>query len=463
MQRSNPLAQVTIFFRASPRRAKNCQLKHAIVLKLIVDPLLLQGPLVHHFSLCLISFTVAGSALASSFHFARAYTPDNHELYMVRGAQMCKRVHGVKLGKRTLKEMIEGVREPDKISPTAAQMLKQRFERNSYGKQRAVSPKRVAAQAIHGSPNPTRPMYRNSAPDQAKLKKTIRLSADKLMRNRFPMDVFSYDTNQAVRNKILINASQFLCVSFAHKSDRQSARKFGNMMHMLGDTYSASHVQRSAPKGSPAKCGTEKIEWHYSMDLIAWKLHVRADKQTKDWRFGCIVEHSADLMSLWASGRAAVRKEAGKAAKLKRANQKVKQTLAHLCKRVLREDREVLNRPAGGAAAGYSITSGTDNWKFYKKKKPDTAIQPVGLTGPGEARDFVKATNAHLKRKRSKIEFWYPSRAMKDLCQGVLKADRLPAPLRCTPQEIDWAMQASKKVRTMWLPTRKHPLINAGN
>ncbi|MCP5083648.1 MAG: hypothetical protein GY948_18325 [Alphaproteobacteria bacterium] len=376
---------------------------------------------------------------------------------------MCSRVHGIKFSKRTLKEMVEGVREPDKISPSAAQMFKQRFERNSFGKQRAVSPKRVAAQAIHGSPNPTRPKYRNSPADREKQKKTVRLSADKLMRNRFPLDVYSYDTNQAVRNKILITASQFLCVSFAHKNDRQSARKFGNMMHMLGDTYSASHVQRSAPKGPSAKCGTEKIKWHYSMDLIAWKLHVRADKQTKDWRFRCIVEHSADLMSLWANGRVAVRKEVGRAAKLKRANQKVKNTLAHICKKVLREDRQVLSRPAGGAAAGYSITSGTDNWKFYKKKKPDTAIQPVGLTGPAEARAFVKATNAHLKRKRSKIRFWYPSGKMKDLCQGVLKAKSLPTPLRCTPQEIDWAMQASKTVRTMWIPGRKHPLINSGN
>lgn len=411
---------------------------------------------------------LALTALTFSIHTgtipsASAYSPDNHELYMLKGAKMCRSAHGVKIGKDILKEMVKGVREPDRITLSAAQMLKQRFERNSYGKQRGITVKRVAAQSLHGSPNPTRPQYGNSAADRKKLSKTIRLSPDKLKRNRFPLDVYSYDTNQAVRNKMLISASQYLCVSYAHKNDRQSARKFGNMMHMIGDTYSASHVQRSAPNGSPAKCGTEKIEWHFSMDLIAWKLHVQADKENRDWRFGCVVEHSARLMKLWMNGRAAVRKASGKAAKLKLANRKVKETMALLCSKVLREDAEVLRRPAGGAAAGYSITSGTDNWKFYKKKKPDSPIQPVGLTSAEEARAFVKATNNHLKRKRSGIEFWYPSRRMKDLCQVLAKTKRLPVPLMCTPQEIDWAMQGSKKVGTMWLPSRKLPLINGAH
>ena len=408
----------------------------------------------------LVCAALAISVQAGSPPIASAYTPDNHERYMVKGARACRRVHGVKIGKKMLKEMIKGVREPDKISRTALQMVEQRFERNSHGKQREISVERIAAQAIHGSPNPTRPEYGNSAADRRQFKNTMRLSPDRLMSNRFPLDVYSYDTNQAVRNKILISASQFLCVSFAHKSSRQSARKFGNMLHMIGDTYSASHVQRSAPKGSPGKCGTDKIEWHFSMDLIAWKLHVPADEENRDWRFRCIVEHTANLMKSWVDGRQAVHNETDRAAKLRTANQKVKETMALLCNRVLREDSAVLSRPAGGAAAGYSITSGTDNWKFYKKKKPDTPIQPVGLTGPDEARVFVKTVNEFLRKKGKKNRFWYPSREMKDLCHGLANGNRLPAPLRCTPQEIDWAMKGSNKVRNMWIPARKLPLIN---
>ncbi len=408
----------------------------------------------------LVCAALVVSVQAVSLPRANAYSPDNHERYMVKGAKTCRRVHGVKIGKSTLKEMIEGVLEPDKISRTALQMVRQRFERNSHGKQRKVSVERIAAQAIHGSPNPTRPEYGNSAADRRQLNNTKRLLPDRLMSNRFPLDVYSYDTNQAVRNKILIHASQFLCVSYAHKSNRQSARKFGNMLHMIGDTFSASHVQRSAPKGSPGKCGTDKIEWHFSMDLIAWKLHVPADEENGDWRFRCIVEHTANLMKLWADGRQAVRNETDQAARLRTANRKVKETMAFLCNQVLREDPAVLSLPAGGAAAGYSITSGTDNWKFYKKKKPDTPIQPVGLTGADEARTFVRTINKLLRKKGRKNRFWYPSREMEDLCRGVNSANRLPAPLRCTPREIDWAMKGSSKVRTMWIPARKLPSIN---
>jgi hypothetical protein len=38
------------------------------------------------------------------------------------------------------------------------------------------------------------------------------------------------------------------------------------MMHMIGGTYSASHVQRSH-NWRKWGCGTEQIEWHFSMDL----------------------------------------------------------------------------------------------------------------------------------------------------------------------------------------------------
>jgi hypothetical protein len=405
----------------------------------------------------LICAALSGSILAGTPGVASAYSPDNHELYTMRGAKLCERVHGVAIGKKTLAKMIEGVREPDDLNRHTLQMIEQRFERNSYGKQRDISVERIAAQAIHGSPNPTRPKYGNSAADREKLARTIRMSPAKLLPKRFALDVYSYDTNRAVRNKILITASQFLCVSFAHKKDGQSARKFGNMIHMIGDTYSASHVQRSQPTGSPGKCGTEKIEWHFSMDLIAWKQHVPADEENKDWRFRCIVEHTSSLMKLWAKGREAVRREISKQAKLRRANEHVRKSMILLCNNVLREDANILNRPAGGAAAGYSSASGTDNWEFFRKKKPDQAIQPVGLTGADEAIAFRKMVNDRLRANGSKIRFWYPSREMKDLCRRLGAGKPLPAPLKCTAQEIDWAMQDSDEVRTMWLPPRVQP------
>lgn len=397
------------------------------------------------------------SIIAQNAPVSNAYTPNIHELYMAKGAEICEQIYGVAIEKKYLDGMIEGVREPDRKGRQTLQMLKQRFEPGSYGKQRDISGERIAAQALHGSPNPTRPVYTQSASDQAKMKQTIQLPADDLLPDRFPLDVYSYDTNQAVRNKILISASQFLCVSLAHKNYRQSARKFGNMMHMIGDTYSASHVQRSAPRGSLSNCGTEKIEWHFSMDLIVWKLHTPADRESLDWRFRCIVKHTADLMNLWISGREAVQKEGNRSGKLSAANEHIRRNMILLCGNILREDADVLKRPAGGAAAGYSVTSGADNWALFRKRKPDMAIQSVGLTGVEEAEAFRKTVNDRLGKRGSEIRFWYPPRNMKDLCRRILNAGPLPEPLKCTPQEIDWAMQGSAKVRTMWIPERTQP------
>lgn len=407
------------------------------------------------------SVALTSALLAGAPGGASAYTPDNHERSVRQGAAQCEISHAIKIGNADLDAMIQGVLEPDKFSPSHFQMLRQRFEPNSYGTQRSVAPDRIAAQSFHGSPSPTRPVYTDSEDDQKKKRQTIPVPAAELLPNRFALDVYAYDTNQGVRNKMLLNASQFLCISFAHQDDAQSARKFGNMLHMIGDTYSASHVQRSEPEHAADNCGTEKIEWHFSMDLVSWKLHRPADQQHQDWRFRCLVKHASDLMKLWVNGRAAVRKETHQAAKLKRANEQVAPTLRLLCGRIFKEDPEVLRRPAGGAAAGYSIASGTDNWEFFwrliRQQAADKPIQPVGLTGPEEAIAFRQRVNDELKTKGGPAHFWYPSRNVEDFCQALDRQDQLPAALQCTAQEIDWAMSGSKEVESLWIPARTQP------
>jgi hypothetical protein len=404
---------------------------------------------------------LAATLLAGVSLVASAYTPDNHERSVKKGARQCSIDHSTRIDSDDLEAMIEGVIEPDLFSPSHLQMVHQRFEPNSYGKQRGVATDRIAAQSYHGSPSPTRPVYTDTEDDRRKKSRTIPVPAAGLMPNRLDLEVYSYDTNEAVRNKMLLNASQFLCVSFAHKENAQSARKFGNMLHMVGDTYSASHVQRSEPVGSADNCGTEKIEWHFSMDLVSWKLHSAADKNHRDWRFRCLVRHASDLMKLWVDGSEAVRRETDKVAKLERANEHVEHSIRLLCNSVFREDPEVLRRPAGGAAAGYSIASGTDNWEFirtlFTKRPKDKPIQPVGLTGPEEASAFRKKVNDKLKARSGPAHFWYPSRDMGDLCEALDQQEQLPAILQCTTQEINWAMQGSREVETMWIPARTQP------
>jgi len=402
-------------------------------------------------------FVVMACLLSGAFGVASAYTPANHERSVKEGAERCRTDHATTIGKAQLKNIVKGVREPDKWSPSLFQMVKQRYEPGAYGTQREVSMVRIAAQSLHGSPNPTRPAYSDSAEDQEKKKLAIPTPAVELLPDRLELDVYAYDTNQGVRNRLLTNASQFLCVSLAHKDDAQSARKFGNLLHMIGDTYSASHVQRSEPEGSADNCGTEKIEWHFSMDLISWKLHVPADEQDEDWRFRCLVEHASDLMKLWVEGRDAVREEVEKAGKLEKANEVVGAAVSLLCDRILREDPEVLGRPAGGAAAGYSIASGADDWKFMKDQPDDRPIQPVGLTGAAEAEAFRMSVNDRLREKGGRAHYWYPSRDLGDLCEGLAARDPLPAALQCTAQEIEWATSGSDEVKDLWIPARVQP------
>ncbi|MGB5475142.1 MAG: hypothetical protein WBQ78_16915 [Gammaproteobacteria bacterium] len=408
-----------------------------------------------------------GSALVclliGTLSVANAYTPDNHERSVRKGAARLEADHGTAIEAAAIENMVEGVREPDKLSPALSQMAMQRVEPGSWGRQRDISTVRIASQSIHGSPNPTRPVYKNTAEDQAKKAKTIPTPASELMPDRLNLDVYSYDTNEGVRNRILVNASQFLCVSFAHENDAQSARKLGNMLHMIGDTFSASHVQRSEPEDSPDNCGTEKIEWHFSMDLIAWKLHAPADAVDDDWRFSCLVEHTSDLMKLWNGGRKAVRAETGAEAKRARSDEEVGKVLRLLCDRILREDTAVLARPAGGAAAGFSSASGTDNWRFYERKRKDRAIQPVGLTGPEEAQAFQIEVNNRLIELGGPERFWYPPRDWGDLCAAIGPEESLPPVLQCTAKEIEWAMSGSREVQGMWIVPRTQQQSGGGD
>jgi hypothetical protein len=405
-----------------------------------------------------LGVALAIPALALGVHDVAAYTPENHERSVREAADLCRDERAISFSAAELDPIIHGVREPDEPSLFLAEIAAQRIEPGARGKKRGINAIRVAEQSFHGSPNPTRAPYTTSPEDQALQRQAVATPAQQLLPDRFELDVHSYDTNQAMRNKLLINASQLLCVSLAHRDPRTSARKLGNLIHMVGDTYSASHVQRSAPEGSPGSCGTEKIEWHFSMDLVVWKEHAPADEEHGDWRFACLVEHAAELMRMWRLSRETVDATRDTASKLARSNEAINQASSYLCENVLREDPEVLARPAGGAAASYSIASGTDNWErvftFWRPQPEDQPIQPVGLTGPDEARDFVAGVNQELESWGRPPWFSYPARSDPDLCQRIRRREALPEALRCTPEEIGWAMEGSSQVDLLVIPPR---------
>ena len=389
---------------------------------------------------------------------AASYDGDNHELSVRQAAELCEDAHGTTFSQAELAPIVRGAREPDDPTLALLEIGVQRIEPGARGKRRTINPVRIAEQSFHGSPNPTRAPYTDSSEDRALQTAATPTPPAELLRDRYPLDVYSYDTNRAMRNKLLLNASQILCVSLAHADDHKSAKKLGNLIHMVGDTYSASHVQRSEPEGSPGRCGTEKLEWFFSMDLVVWKNHAPADRESRDWRFRCLVEHAAELLRSWPPARRAVKAAPDADAKLARANRAVAGATRYLCENVLRADREVLARPTGGAAKGYSIASGTDNWArvftFWRPQPRDRPIQPVGLTGPDEARAFVARVNQQLESMGRAPYFAYPTREAVDLCEEIARTGTLPEALRCTPQEIGWAMEASPEVDPLVIPPR---------
>ena len=403
----------------------------------------------------ILALLVASVSFSGTLRIARAYSPGLHES-AVRGAVAALHdERGLSLEGELVEAIVEGVREPDKVSLGTLQMAKQRVEAGSWGAQRPVSLVRIAAQSYHGSPNPLRVPYTSSAEDQALQAAGVARPPGELSADRVGLDLYAYDTNQDVRNRILINASQLLCVSFTQRDEESSARRFGNMLHMVADTYSASHVQRSEPTGSPGRCGTERILWHYSMDVVAWKQHTPADGVDDDWRFRCLGEHTADLTELWVKGRAKVRSQADEEAAREEANEQVGASLRLLCEEVLREDPQTLALPAGGAAAGYSSASGKDNWRLFKKADMDRPIQPVGLTGEAESVAFQEEVRAGLARRGGPASFWYPPRSLGDLCAQLTQTSALPAALQCTAQEVGWARSGDSRVDTMWIPPRE--------
>jgi hypothetical protein len=80
------------------------------------------------------------------------------------------------------------------------------------------------------------------------------------------------------------------------------------------------------------------------------------------------------------------------------------------------------------------------------------------LTGPEEARAFIARVNEDLKSLGRPPYFVYPSRDAGDLCEGSGQRDELPAALRCTRQEIEWAMDESEKVENLVIPPRSRAL-----
>lgn len=325
------------------------------------------------------------------------------------------------------KAIIKGVREPDKQDLVPWEMGMQRlFSRDDQV--RTVSSARALIQHIHGNPLPMK--IKASAKAKQKGYPTIMLTEalpsqlkdeiGKSSRN----DLWARVTMRQLRNKILAQASSWLCIGVAHPDPQQRWRKFGNLAHMIGDTYSASHTLRS-----PA--GQHALLMSFSMDTVMWKKHVVGDANNTDFRFKALKNELETLAKLYESASSIVDHASRSSEEefMTSVHQALNPLFDHLCEHTLSMDDATLDRAAGGSTKEWSASMNSG-----------LAMLPSGLSSESEFENYIK------KLKKKEGSFFYPSRSSPDFCKSRVV-------LRCDwEREVKLALENSSRVEGMFVP-----------
>lgn len=375
-----------------------------------------------------------GCLVVSATSGASAYTigstlprhPPNHEKSVI---DACARAtEDGKLASPCIeKDLVEGVREPDSQGVPYEMSLQRVFGRE--GTRRNVSWDRVAIQHIHGSPLPMQVHSTQEAQAAGfqgiDLGATLPATVRPLLGPSARDDLWATVTMGQLRNKMLSQAAAWVCVGLAHSDPAQKWRKLGNLAHMVGDTFSASHTLRS-------ENGDGELLLSYSMDVVWWAQHVVGDEVDDDFRFAVLVSNLAELMARYAHaidelGKVTVRT---KQEFLPVLDEHAQPIFDYLCTRTWRMSPATLARPAGGATKGWSSAM-----------KHGKSMLPSGLTSEDAYRRYVREAARH------KHGFFYPSRQEGDYCTDQRKA------LACNwEKEVEPALKDAEETRSMFVP-----------
>jgi hypothetical protein len=312
--------------------------------------------------------------------------------------------------------------EPDAFGWGTGQMVTQAIAQklNAIGaffganktEKRSLMWRRVASQHVHGSALP----LKSGLAATAKVDSPAPIvAAFKNFDAQIAQNAPGYSgivTNKQVRNKLLRTALSWGCQSIATNNEKESGRRAGFIGHMVGDLYSASHVQRSnagetAAGQCPNCCSANKIQVQYSMDVVDWSVHAGADEDTTNWRFKCYETKLAAVYKTISEGRK-IYQAAAATAKQNLADDFAAKFSTAFCDLYKFEDG-ILDGPAGGASSKYSSLQST--------KKP---IFPTSLATVAEFEKYIN--EAHFELFQSGAGgYWYPNRASADYCSAPAK------------------------------------------
>lgn len=372
--------------------------------------------------------TSVGALLAFSQTLAHGYdiksglmgTEGNHER-SVRG--VCSVAPSC-----VMSALIKGVREPDTQDLIPWEMGLQRVF-SLDGRTRDVSAKRARIQHIHGNPLPTRVMRRKQALKRGyqliDFHATIPQRAQRFIGPNSRDDLWSNVTMGQLRNKLLAQSASWLCIGAAHPNRHQRWRKFGNLAHMIGDTFSASHTLRLAITDHP-------MIMSYSMDTVMWKQHVVGDADHSDFRFIVLQRELKKLAPLYERAAQSVSSlplSTSPDQILAVINRSLEPIYDQLCEHVWVMDSETLSRPAGGS---------TRDWSAAMNQ--GYAMLPSGLTSERDLSAYLATL------RRDEPDFFYPTRSAPDYCK---RREVLACHWR---GEVELARSRSSRVRGMFVP-----------
>jgi len=344
-----------------------------------------------------------------------SYKPKHHESACV--------VAAAGLANLNIDGIKAGAAEPDAFGWGTGQMVTQAiaqklnsikaFFGGNKTEKRSLMWRRVGAQHIHCSALP----LQSGLAATAKVDSPVPIvAAFQRFDARFANNAPGYSaivTNKQVRNKLLRTALSWGCQSIATNNEKESGRRAGFIGHMVGDLYSASHVQRSnagetAAGQCPDCCSANKIQAQYSMDVVDWSVHAGADEDTANWRFKCYETKLAAVYKTISEGRK-IYQPAAATAKQNLANDFAAKFTTAFCDLYKFEDG-ILDGPAGGASSKYSSLQST--------QKP---IFPSSLSTDAEFQKYVTEANTELTKESGAGGYWYPTRASADYCSAPAK------------------------------------------
>jgi len=203
---------------------------------------------------------------------------------------------------------------------------------------------RTAVQVYHGSPPPLVPVD--------DLQHTPLDNGYAGSDNAIPK-LYAVVSNRQWRTHVLRTMAVEFVYSIVMPDLSEAAKRLGNLFHTLSDTFSASHVQRTASNEDAASwsaCTGLAVTLTMGMDTTNFVAHAVADMASSDILFKCSQFFEEKVLRLWAKARTEG------VATAEAANQHVNSLFSQVLCPALHMAAEDLDKPAGGTPPKYSAS-----------------------------------------------------------------------------------------------------------